>query len=77
MMMIAPNSHAHKGGKEVGNADYGGVMHHVAPCVKVVDWGLGMKGLRMIATFWVGIPVSSGKTGIVSRCRHTAIGTPF
>ena len=58
MMIIDPNSRAHKGkkergevkgeyggvcGEEEGNADYGGMMQpsqqHVAPCVKVVEWG--------------------------------------
>ena len=53
-MMIAPNSRTHKGevkeeyggiwgGEEEGNTDYGGMVQpsqqHVAPCVKVVEWG--------------------------------------
>ena len=67
-MMIAPNSHAHKGGEEEGNADYGGVMHHVAPCVKVVDWGFGTIGLRILAAFFAGIPVEDTQdSGIVPR----------
>ena len=52
MIMIAPNSLAHKGGKvkgeygrisgkEEGNADYGGMVQpsqqHVAPCVKGIE----------------------------------------
>ena len=43
-------------GEEEGNADYSGVVQpsqqHVAPCVKVVEWGLGMRrGLGMVAAF--------------------------
>ena len=34
---------------------YGGMVQpsqeHVAPCVKGVDWGMGLKGLRMVAAF--------------------------
>ena len=34
--------------EEEGNADYGGIVqpsqHHVAPCVKGVEWGLGTRG---------------------------------
>jgi len=44
-----------------GNADYGGMVQssqeHVAPCVKVVEWGFGTRALRMLAGFWAGIPV--------------------
>ena len=29
----------------------------VAPCVEGVEWGLGMTGMRKVATFWAGIPV--------------------
>ena len=47
---------------EEGNAGYGGMVQpseqHVAPCVKVVYGGLGTKGLRIVAAFWAGIPVS-------------------
>ena len=32
-------------------------QQHVAPCVKVVEWGLGRRGLGMLAAFWAGIPV--------------------
>ena len=76
MMIIAPNSRARKGenergevkgeyrgicGEEEGNADYGG-------CVKVVDWGFGTRGLRMLAAFWAGIPAEDTQdTGIVPR----------
>ena len=41
--------------EEEGNADYGGMVrpsqHHVAPCVKGIKWGLGKRGLRMVAAF--------------------------
>ena len=30
---------------------------HVAPCVKVVEWGLVTRDLRIVAAFWAGIPV--------------------
>ena len=30
---------------------------HVASCVKRVELGLGTRGLRIVAAFWVGIPV--------------------
>ena len=40
-----------------GGRTVGGVLKHVAPCVKVVDWGLGTTGLGMLAMFWVGILV--------------------
>ena len=65
MMIIAPTSRAHKGGKErrevkgeyggvwgeeEGNADYAGMVQpsqqHVAPCIKVVDWGFGTRGIK-------------------------------
>ena len=70
MMMIAPNSRAHKGGKvkgkyggtwgkEEGNANYGRMVQpsqqHAAPCVKGVE--VGTRGLKMVAAFWAGIPV--------------------
>ena len=70
MMMIAPNSRARKGGDgEVwrnlrgggGDVDYGEMVQpsqqYVAPYLKGVEWGLGPIGLRMVATFWAGIPV--------------------
>ena len=64
--MIVFNSRARKGGKEgvwknlgVENADIGEMMQHnqqhVAPCVKGVEWGLGTRGLRMVAAFWAAI----------------------
>ena len=35
-------------GEEEGNADYDGMVEprqqHVAPCVKVVEWGFGTRG---------------------------------
>ena len=43
----------------IANADYRGMVQpsqqHVAPCVKGVEWGLGTKGLRMVAAFWAYI----------------------
>ena len=48
-------------GEKEGNADYGGMVQpnqqHVAPCVKVVEWGFGTKGLKMLAGFWDGLLV--------------------
>ena len=44
-----------------GIADYWGMVQpsqqHVATCVKVVECGLGTRGLEMVAAFWPGIPV--------------------
>ena len=41
--------------EQEGNADHGGMVQpsqqHVAPCVKVVEWGLGTRGLRIVAAF--------------------------
>ena len=38
--------------EEEGNAEYGGMVkpsqQHVAPCVKMVKWGFGTRGLRII-----------------------------
>ena len=82
MMIIAPNSRAHKGKKErgevkgeyggacgeeeEGNTDYGGMVF--APCVKVVEWGFVTRGLRIMAAFWAGIPVEvTQDAGVVSR----------
>ena len=48
---------------------------HVVPCV---EWGLGTRGLRMVAAFWIGIPVEViQEAGVVPRCRRAAVGTPF
>ena len=42
-------------GEEEGNADYGGMVQPsqplVAPCVKVVEWGFGTRGLGLLAAF--------------------------
>ena len=59
-------------GEEEGNADYGGRVQpsqqHVVPCVKVVEWGFGTRGLRMLAAFWAGIPVEDTQdAGVVPR----------
>ena len=52
-------------GKEEGNAHYGGMvqpvgnmLHHVS-CLTRVEWGLNKRGLRIVAAFWAGIPVST------------------
>ena len=73
MMMIARNWGKKRGigeggvyGKKSGeeeNAYYGGMVQpsqqHVVPCVKGVEWGLDTRGLKIVAAFWAGIPVSS------------------
>ena len=69
-------------GVEEGNAGYGRMVQpsqqHVASCVKGVEWGLGTKGLRMVAALWAGILVEvAQEAGVVPRCRRAAIGTPF
>ena len=62
MMMITPNcrgevegKYGRITGKEEGNADYRGMVQpsqkHVAPCVKGIEWGLGTRGLRIVAVF--------------------------
>ena len=68
--------------EEEWNADYGGMVQpsrrHVAPCVKGVEWGLGTRGLRMVAAFWVSILVEvTQDAGVVPRCRRATIRTPF
>ena len=70
-----------EGGGE-GIADYGGMIQpsqqHVAPCLKMVEWGLGTRGLRVLAAFWAGIPVEvTQEAGVVPRRRRAAIGTLF
>ena len=82
MMIIASNSRAHKGEKErggdewiwgekEGNADYGGMVQpsqkHVAQSEQGVEWEFGKRGLRMLAAFWSGIPVSSAETVKVTQ----------
>ena len=46
--------------EEERKADYGAMVQssqqHVAPCVKVVEWGFGTRGLGILAAFWAGIP---------------------
>ena len=56
--------------EEEGNADYGGMVQpsqqYVAPYVKGVEWGLGTRGLRIVAAFWTGIPVEvTQEAGVV------------
>ena len=40
----------------------------VAPCVKGVEWGLGTRGLRMVAAFWIGILVDVTQEVGVTSC---------
>ena len=41
-------------------------------------WGLDTKGLRIVAAFWVGVPVEvTQDAGVVPHCRCAVIGTPF
>ena len=68
-------------GEEEGNADYEGMVQpgqqHVAPCIKGFECGLDTRCLRMVAAFWVGIPVEvtqDQEAGLVPRCRRAAIG---
>ena len=37
-------------------------QQRVAPCVKWVEYGLGTRGLRIVAEFWTSILVSSALT---------------
>ena len=53
-------------------------QQNVAPCVKGVEWGFGMRGLRMVAAFWAGIPEEVTQEGdIVPRRKRADFGTPF
>ena len=53
-------------------------QQHVAPCVEGIEWGLGTRGLRIVAAFWAGIHVEFTKeAGVVARCRRAAIRTSF
>ena len=44
------------------NAGYWGIVQpsqqHIASCVKGFKWGLEMRGLKIVAAFWAGIPWS-------------------
>ena len=46
--------------EEERNADYGGMVQpsqqHVAPYVKVVEWGFGTRGERIFAAFLKRMP---------------------
>ena len=58
--------------EEEGNADYKGMVQssqqHVALCVKGVKWGIGTRGLRIVAAFWAIIPVEARQeVGVVPR----------
>ena len=51
-------------------------QQHAAPRVKVAEWGLGTRGLGMLASFWAGIPVEvTQEAGVVTRLWTLAIGT--
>ena len=60
-MMIAPNTRAPKREKERGEVkgEYGRILveeeengaTQSATCVKGIEWGLGRRGLRMVAVF--------------------------
>ena len=68
--------------EEEGSADCGGMVQpsqqYVPSYVKGVEWGLGTRGLRMVAAFWAGIPVEfTEEAGVVLRFRHAAIVSPF
>ena len=59
-------------------------QQHVAPCVKEVECGLGKRGLKIVAAFSAGIPVSTTRTVEVTqevdevlRHRRAVIGTNF
>ena len=55
-------------------------QQHVALCVNGVEWGLGARGLRIVAAFEAGIPIPvevSQEAGVVPRCRRAAIRTAF
>ena len=77
MIIIAPNSRAHKGGEGrrgeggvwksfKGNADYGGMVQasqqHVAPCVKRGSVGIGHERFETIGNIFVRHP-RRGYTG--------------
>ena len=69
-------------GVEEENADYGGMVppsqQHIVPCVKEVEWGLGTRGLRMLAAFWVGIQVEiTQEVDVIPRFKRAAIGTTY
>ena len=52
--------------EEEGNADYGIIVQpsqqHVVPCVRAVEWGLGRRGLRIVAAFLGQHPTVKKKT---------------
>ena len=69
-----------EGMQEQGNAENGGMVQpsqqHVAPSVKEVEWRLGTRCLRLLAAFWVRIPLKvTQMAGVVPRCIRAAIGT--
>ena len=58
--------------EEERSVDYRGMVQpseqHFAPCVKVVELGLGTSGLKILAAFWAGIPVEvTQEAGVVPR----------
>ena len=52
-------------------------QQHDAPCVKGVDWGLGTRGLRMVAAFWASIPVKVTQEAGVNAVDVLSSGHPF
>ena len=53
-------------------------QQHVVRCIKVVEWGLGSRGLRMVAAFWVAITVKVTQEASVvprlwTRCHRDII----
>ena len=53
-------------------------VSNMFPCVKGVEWGMGTRGLKIVAAFSVGIQVEvTKKAGIVPRRRCAAIKIPF
>ena len=58
--------------KDEGKTDYGGMVkpsqQHVAPCVKVVGWGFGTRGWRMLAASYAGIPIKDTQDAGIIPC---------
>ena len=53
-------------------------QQHVASCVKGVEWGLGTRGLGMVAASSAHLPVEvTQEAGVVPHCRRAAFGKPF
>ena len=55
-------------------------QQHVAPCVKVVEWEFGTRGLRLLAAFWAGIPVKVTQVTFMQRLHAVEVlpsGHPY